>query len=390
MEKKKPTRETSSSDDDDEVAAYFDIYVDRKSSDSISHSEDNLSEKLKTEKVGDDHCLRCLQHIGGRGRCCVAHSISHRRDDGHVVDDRAITQKFFCYACKKNYSVIYRRARNGTFTRKMKGAEFCFRGRHTRKPIADDDRRRVISQEVNLHAGPELQQQIDDLALSNQSIQRLNIASDGYYDTKQKPISIEMKFPRLRHLTLIDIPVGNLKLNEVLTPNLEHLELKNIGNECDMEITLPKLRNACIHFWAGPSKVINDMLRVAVNLEVFETYKLWIDKLTFGSNVLHTIDLHRADKLRELLIWAPSLRTLNLQGCMKLDNIQFLRRHQLRRKLPLTFSNKNPLTVQMKHSRVSARAMDTLGKHPRFRLAEDHEAHPETQSAATLLADVGI
>ena len=59
------------------------------------------------------------------------------------------------------------------------------------------------------------------------------------------------------------------------------------------------------------------MLECAKQLETFETYKLQGAQgcLKFASNFLTKINLHRAECLESLVIYAPRLEKLSLQVC---------------------------------------------------------------------------
>ena len=61
---------------------------------------------------------------------------------------------------------------------------------------------------------------------------------------------------------------------------------------------------------------INPMLECAKQLEAFETYKLGVQGcLKFASNFLTKINLHRAECLDSLVVYAPRLEELSLQVC---------------------------------------------------------------------------
>ena len=59
------------------------------------------------------------------------------------------------------------------------------------------------------------------------------------------------------------------------------------------------------------------MLECAKQLETFETYKLQGAQgcLKFASNFLTKINLHRAECLDSLVVYAPRLEKLSLQVC---------------------------------------------------------------------------
>ena len=134
----------------------------------------------------------------------------------------------------------------------------------------------------------------------------------------------------------MDVNLVKLRLTADLTPNLVDLELRNVPDKCKFRVNLPALKNIWIHhFRAERNSCINDMLAAATELEIFETYKLFVnDDLRFASNHLKVIDLWRGDKLPGISIWAPNLEKLSLRGCYSIANIEILQEHELAEMLP--------------------------------------------------------
>mmetsp|Transcript_4151 Transcript_4151/g.5617 ORF Transcript_4151/g.5617 Transcript_4151/m.5617 type:complete len:411 (+) Transcript_4151:212-1444(+) len=382
---RKYANELSSSDDSD-VEEYNNSDLlnleERKGSTSSNTTSDKdlASEKDQTQ-LPSNYCRRCLGPATS-WYCRIPHAVRHRRDDGVVVKKSKLEHRFICLACKKKYSIVYKRVKGGGYEKIVRGTKWCFRGRHTRDPLPEDDLRRNVAGIVELIVGPSIQKDIDELPHTHPDAEILCILSDGFYEFKGRELSLEIKMSKLKKLSLVDVPLTNLRLNDLLTPNIEEIELKNIPDECDIDIMLSRLRNICIHFWNGPSKIINDMLKAAQALERFESYKLRVTKMSFASNALQTIDLHRADRLEELSIWAPRLKFLGLQACPSVRKIDMIQCHALRRRLPFDFRVNHDLLVQCKNSQISTEAFHALRSYPRVTFGGPE--HPETLSESML------
>mmetsp|Transcript_10161 Transcript_10161/g.25486 ORF Transcript_10161/g.25486 Transcript_10161/m.25486 type:complete len:121 (-) Transcript_10161:131-493(-) len=106
-------------------------------------------------------------------------------------------------------------------------------------------------------------------------------------------------------------------------------------------------------------------------LEKFDSYKLWsASKLTFASNALRSIRLHRAESLRELELWAPRLEKLDLQAVWDLDRIEFVENPALRAQLEEGFTFTAPLRVSVINGKIGANARRNLLEHPSVRKIE--------------------
>jgi len=190
----------------------------------------------------------------------------------------------------------------------------------------------------------------------------LTISCNGCYDDSLSFV-LERPLPNLKMLQLVDVSWDVITLNEELTPNLTSLRLQNVPDECHLEVRLPKLEYVSIHYWGGPEEIIHEMLEMATVLEEFDSYKLWVGKLSFASNELHTIDLHRSDSLGSLTIWAPNLRSLSVQGCYSLDKLRFLESHPLKAQLPR--GHKSPqLEVNAENAALGRVAKKAIDRNP--------------------------
>mmetsp|Transcript_28825 Transcript_28825/g.72398 ORF Transcript_28825/g.72398 Transcript_28825/m.72398 type:complete len:112 (+) Transcript_28825:310-645(+) len=108
----------------------------------------------------------------------------------------------------------------------------------------------------------------------------------------------------------------------------------------------PQLRELSIFYWNGGDWgwLIN-LLRSATMLEKFDSYKLRVGCLRFGSNALRSIRLHRAELLTYLALWAPRLENLDLQAAYDLECVEFVDHPALRAQLPAGFTCSAPLRV---------------------------------------------
>jgi len=245
----------------------------------------------------------------------------------------------------------------------LQGALWCFEGRHSAAPLPVSDRRRVVPHTVALEAGPGLQLKLDSLPAD---VETLTVTS-AIYD-EAATFRLDKRLPKLRKLHLIDVSFGKVTLTPETTPELRELRLQNIPNTCDITIVCPELREVSLHYWRAHDKphVVENMLRAATKLESFDSYKLWSNgALSFASPALTSIDLHRADSLESVSIWAPRLTMLRLQGCYSLNDIEFPATHPLAASLPAGFAFREPLQVITTNANLGPKAMRALREHPR-------------------------
>lgn len=246
------------------------------------------------------------------------------------------------------------------------GDAWCFSGAHSAGPLARDDLRRVYPHAVALTVSPRLQAELDALPTD---VEQLSIFSTGTFD-ESLLVSLDRPLPQLRELKLIDVAFARLVLTAETAPKLRTLTLQNLPEGCDAVITPPQLRSVSWHYWSGPPEVADAMLAAATQLVAFDSYKFRANEsLVFASPALLSIDLHRAELLGELTIWAPQLRQLRLQGCYGLDVIRFPADHPLAAALPPDFRCTAPLEVNAQNANLGPAAKAALRAHPRVRRA---------------------
>ena len=294
----------------------------------------------------------------------MPHPVDLRQDCGGLFSAGVSTRSFYCEACKQPYRLVSEMRPGGTSgPETLQGALWCFDGQHSAAPLPASDKRRVVPHTVALEAGPGLQAQLDNLPAD---VETLTVSSGCYDDRLQ--FRLDKRLPKLRKLHLIDVCFGKIKLTPETTPALRELRLQNVPEKCDMEIVCPELRDVSLHYWMahGKPQVLDNMLSAATKLESFDSYKLWSNTaLCFASPELTSIDLHRADSLEFVSIWAPRLTSLRLQGCYSLDEIDFPDTHPLAALLPAGFACRQPLEVITLNSNLGAKAVRALRAHPR-------------------------
>lgn len=202
----------------------------------------------------------------------------------------------------------------------VEGAEFCFVGSHTVKPIPSNDERRSQNDLLVLHVGEDLQREIDDIPSKMPNVRVLVILNNGSYDDSFRP-KLQIAMPKLETLKLDDVCFQTVHLDHTLTPNITELSMQNIPDNCNLTVLLPKLQSFSMHYYGPPpdDSWMHAMLLVATKLRTFDSYKLRVSHLKFASNELELIDLHRAECLTDLIVYAPKLRSLRLQACYNLD-----------------------------------------------------------------------
>ena len=296
-----------------------------------------------------------------------------RQDGGGCFGGGVSTRAFHCEACRQSYQLVSTRRPDGTETPEtLQGALWCFDGQHSSAPLPASDKRRIVPHTAALEAGPGLQAQLDSLP---DDVETLTVTSAMYDDSRA--FRLDKRLPKLRKLHLIDVSFGKVTLTPETTPELRELRLQNIPDTCDIAIVCPELRDVSLHYWRAHDKpqVVENMLRAATKLESFDSYKLWSNEaLCFASPALTSIDLHRADCLEFVSIWAPRLTMLRLQGCYSLNEIDFPATHSLAASLPAGFAFHAPLQVNTTNANLGRKAMQALRAHPRATAARaDHD-----------------
>ena len=268
-------------------------------------------------------CTRCCGPL--TGRCRIKHPVHKREIMCSTFRGSGMQSSCVCGACGGSYEL----------TQLDDGSEvvsgYCFEGEHTLEPLEPGDERRIDPFSKHLVAGPQLQAEIDQLAETMPELKTLTINSAGGMYDESSTVALhgtKLKLPQLEELQLIDVAFSRITLTEETTPNLRALRMQNVPDECEIEARLPKLSKFSIHYWRGEPDWINAMLRSAKRLVSFDSYKLWLhDELCFASSHLQAIDLHRADCLPALKVYAPRLRSLGLQGCFQLEKITLVDSH---------------------------------------------------------------
>lgn len=154
-----------------------------------------------------------------------------------------------------------------------------------------------------------------------------------------------------------------LHLTADLTPNLLNLDIHKIPQNCEFQVVVPSLKTIAIRHYSPPdhdSSVINEMLKAASELEIFETYRLNVEeKLRFASNYLKSIELHQSEVLTGIALWTPNLEQLNLRACYSIKSIRILSSHRLAEKLP---EGHQPTTIRVNtaNANISPTAMAAL------------------------------
>ena len=183
---------------------------------------------------------------------------------------------------------------------------------------------------------------------------------------------------------ITDVNLVKLRLTADLTPKLVDLELRDIPDKCKFEVIVPTLKNIWIHhFRAERTSCINDMLAAATELEIFESYKLWVlEDLHFASNHLKYIDLWRSDNLPGISLWTPNLEKLSLRACYSIKNIEILKSHQLAEMLP---EGHKPtiFRVYTANANISPKAMKALKRSGRC-LVEDYDSDEDPTKAEAM------
>jgi hypothetical protein len=291
----------------------------------------------------------------------------------------------YCTACHQSYCIITKRPfdlmtglpkplASGESAPEpiIEGPSRCFVGVHTAEELPCNDRRRTFASAVTLKSSSRLQEDIDLLPATVRILAVVKgDASCGSSGAAPQALTLARHLPDLEDLSLLDCDFERIVLNGELTPSLRHLRIKNVPNKCSLSIELPSLKSVSIHglhetdgVLVSRCDVVNTMLRHATSLETFESYKLWVEDLHFASNELVEVDLHRADALSTLRLFAPNLRKLNLQGCYQLDRIYF--EEEKPEALANLAQGSSPprLDVNTTNARLGRHAKAALKKHP--------------------------
>jgi hypothetical protein len=274
-------------------------------------------------------CSRCQRSVGEGGPCRVPHPASKRRTLQGRYDRTGCTMDYACEACGRNFSTV---VANGVES--VLGEHWCFEAdEHVVGPLPANDCRRVDVDSFELLADGQLQQRIAALPAGTRVL-TISVPDTGLAG-EERGLSLCRSLPALEELRIDQVEFDEIVLNAELTPRLRKLRLHQcLAGECRLVVELPELIEFDTQFYRGDDAPLNIMLTHATKLETFESYKCWIGRLTFASNALKSVTLHRADSLTRLELWAPNLSKLNVQGCFGLDKIIFTKEHPLKALLP--------------------------------------------------------
>lgn len=345
----------------------YDVYVFFCSEEHMEEGWDahklKCGAKAVTKGGGGKTCARCMKACDG-SMCRVSHPVHKRTDMGGSFGPNGSTWMFHCGACGQNFQIT-NPDRSGKMEdgRIASGPKWCFEGKHSDEMLAEKDERRVYTNTKTLTEGQDLQAEIDALP---EDVRTLTIRSSGCYGGFERRYTISKHLPFLDTLILNDVGFDKIELTHELTPQLRSLKMQNIHDDCALTLRCPKLRDFSLHYFSGDGAAIDELLRTATRLKTFDSYKLWSNRaLTFASNKLESIDLHRADSLESVTIWAPSLSSLRLQACYSIENLKFLKTHALAESLARNHVPPRELEVNITNANLSSSAMRALEKHPR-------------------------
>ena len=246
------------------------------------------------------------------------------------------------------------------------GSKWCYQGHHTMDPIPASDKRVKRSSDVDLIPNPSLQQQLNSLPTT---VRRLTVCANRSFPDES--YSLEAHLPDLEVLVIDGYQFNKLVLTAELTPKLQKLTLKNLGdiNACDFRVTAPLLKDIEIQYMdTSSSAPINAMLAACTRLEKFYSHKLQVfQPIHFASTELKSLSIRRSDCLSKLSVYAPRLEKLELIACYDLESVKILNSHRLSSQLqpgtvPTIF------TVNLENSLCSNRLMTYFQQHPRVRL----------------------
>jgi len=182
-------------------------------------------------------------------------------------------------------------------------------------------------------SGMDAQRALDD---APEDVETIVIRSIGAYCDDVALTFPKKTYPKLKNLRIHNVDMASLTLTEETCPALTTIDTQNSLDHCAargrLKIAVPTLRRVLMHFYDGPQSIIQEMIDAARVLEVFDSYKLWLKpaedekcrSLTFYSPSLMSLNLHRADGLKQLTLWTPRLVELVLKACCELQDINFV------------------------------------------------------------------
>ena len=332
--------------------------------------EDRKRHKVECFPAGAT-CTRCLEVIPSPpGMCRVPHPNHLRQDQGSMFGGGAAKYNFSCGACSGFYTLKGKPNVNLKDLPIVAGPKYCFEGSHTVKSLNESDQRRVFDDVVVISGDLDTMQEKIDALDGNEKVKVLKLTRGGAYYDSEKSIKLAVSLLSLEEVILEDVNMTKIVLNNELTPNVKKLWMQNPSEseDPDFHIVCPLLEEISIYYWGpGHYKWLADMLGAAKSLKRFDSYKLRVSHLGFASNHLKSIRLHRAELLERIDLWAPRLVDLNVQAAYDLNEIHFLKKHDLMKELPANFAFGDELCVNATNANLGAHAIESIVAHPRFR-----------------------
>src|SRR5690349_8642883 len=114
---------------------------------------------LKCAIGGNSKCTRCLLLTNESPICQVPHPEHLKLDFGSCFGGGSSQFSFLCMACRQTFTIGSNDLRPASQMKVIRGAEYCFQGKHTTKAVKD--KRKVFEDVVVLRSGPSLQERID-------------------------------------------------------------------------------------------------------------------------------------------------------------------------------------------------------------------------------------
>ena len=364
-------------------------------------------------------CARCGTRPASADDACEGmtggrHAEMDLAWSGTTIEGYAAVSTYFCGRCRQT---IERTVKDGV-ERQVGGPVTCApMGKHCMHEalLPPKDAHAACKEYVVLipskkHreiSGMDAQRALDD---APEDAETIVIRSIGGYCDDVALTFPKKTYPKLKNLRIRDVDMASLTLTEETCPALICIETQNGLNDCAasgrLKIAVPTLRKVSMHFYQGPQRIIQEMIDATRELQIFDSYKLWLEpsdddstgpaSLRFYSPLLRSLNLHRADGLEQLTLWTPQLLELVLNACFDLQDVNFVSppewlldrmgatdaQRQMWRGpygpdpvevlrslgLPAELASKQPMTplrVDVANANIGARALLELRKHPR-------------------------
>jgi hypothetical protein len=322
-------------------------------------------------------CTRCLEPTTANGGVCRVPHPGHLLSEGGKCFGGGNTMLMFgCEACKQTFSKSKPfLSTNDDWTFKPPKAQWCFKGKHTVKPLKAGELRKVYNDVVTINVAhddttEDIQEQLAQMDAAKVRILVVQ-AADGIYAEHVKPC-LDLDMPLLEEIKLLDVCFAKIVLNAAKTRKLQAIELQNLPYDCEVEIKCPSLKEFDCRYFDGDCEWLQEMLDGAFVLEDFRIYKVAVDELSIASIALNQVIITRSDCLLDLTLFAPRLQHLQLQCCYALQRLTILDKHRIlsHTLLPAKFKPSN-FDVDTRMSCLSPAVKSTLSSHPRVEWDDD-------------------